>query len=140
VDHEDHAFICNGFVVSNTAAIFCAWDKDTDTMYVYSEHKQGEAEPIIHAQAIKARGEWLKGVIDPAARGRSQIDGNNLYQMYRNEGLHVYPAQNAIEAGIYEVWQRLSTGRLKIFASCSQTLKELALYHRDEKGQNSQEK
>lgn len=119
---------------ASTSASFGAWDRDNDIIYIYSEHKQGEAEPIIHAEAIKSRGEWLKGVIDPAARGRSQIDGNNLFEMYRKAGLHIYPAQNAVEAGIYEVWQRLSTGRLKIFASCTQTLKELALYHRDDKG------
>lgn len=119
---------------NNTAVCFGALDRDNDVLYVYSEHKQGEAEPVIHAKAIKARGEWLKGVIDPAARGRSQIDGQNLYELYRGEGLKIYPAINAVEAGIYEVWQRLSTGRLKIFASCTSLLKELVLYHRDEKG------
>lgn len=117
-----------------TSAVFGAWDRDNDVLYIYSEHKQGEAEPIIHAQAIKARGTWLKGVIDPASRGRSQIDGNNLYQLYRKEGLHIYPANNAVESGIYEVWQRLSTGRLKVFASCTQIVKEFNLYHRDDKG------
>lgn len=117
-----------------TAAVFGAVDRDNDVIYVYSEHKQGEAEPVIHATSIKARGEWLKGVIDPASRGRSQVDGQNLYMLYRKEGLKIYPADNAVEAGIYEVWQRLSTGRLKIFASCSQLLRELSLYHRDENG------
>jgi hypothetical protein len=119
---------------NNTAVVFGAWDRENDVIYVYSEHKQGESEPIIHAQAIKARGEWLRGVIDPASRGRSQIDGNNLFQLYKKEGLHIYPADNAVEAGIYEVWQRLSTGRLRIFNSCTGLIKELGLYHRDAKG------
>ncbi len=119
---------------NNTAVVFGAWDRENDTVYIYSEHKQGEVEPIMHAQAIKARGEWLRGVIDPASRGRSQIDGNNLFQLYKKEGLNIYPAENAVEAGIYEVWQRLSTGRLKIFSSCTNILKEFNLYHRDEKG------
>lgn len=119
---------------NNTAVVFGAWDKENDVIYVYSEHKQGESEPIIHAQAIKARGEWLRGVIDPASRGRSQIDGSNLFQLYKKEGLHIYPADNAVEAGIYEVWQRLSTGRLRIFNSCTGLIKELGLYHRDTKG------
>jgi phage terminase large subunit-like protein len=39
-----------------TAAIFGAWDKENDVVYLYSEHKQGEAEPVIHAKAIKSRG------------------------------------------------------------------------------------
>lgn len=118
----------------NSAVAFGAFDRDNDILYIYSEHKQGEVEPVIHAQAIKARGEWLKGVIDPAARGRSQIDGQNLYELYKKLGLKIYPAQNAVEAGIYEVWSRLTSGRLKIFSSCTALLKELVLYHRDEKG------
>jgi hypothetical protein len=54
--------------------------------------------------------------------------------MYRKEGLRIYPADNAVEAGIYEVWQRLSTGRLKIFKSCSMLTREMGLYHRDKDG------
>lgn len=119
---------------SATAAAWGAWDKDNDIIYVYSEHKQGMAEPVIHAQAIQARGKWIKGTIDPAARGRSQVDGESLYLLYKKEGLKIFPANNAREAGIFEVWQRLSTGRLKIFKSCTQLLREFALYHRDDKG------
>jgi phage terminase large subunit-like protein len=119
---------------NNTAAIFGAWDRDNDVIYLHSEHKQGEAEPIIHAKAIKARGTWLKGVIDPASRGRSQIDGENLFGLYQKEGLKIYPADNAVEAGIYECWQRFSTGRMKVFKSMSSTLRELTLYQRDKKG------
>ena len=119
---------------NSTAAIFGAWDRENDVIYLYSEHKQGEVEPVVHAKAIQARGTWMKGAIDPAARGRSQIDGKNLFTLYRKEGLLIYPADNAVEAGIYEVWQRLSTGRLRIFSSCTGLLRELSLYHRDEKG------
>lgn len=119
---------------NNTAALWGAWDKDNDIIYIYTEHKQGQAEPVIHAKAIKARGEWIKGAIDPAARGRSQIDGETLYMLYRKEGLKIFPANNAVEAGIFNVWERLSTGRLKIFKSCTMLLRELSLYHRDDKG------
>ena len=41
----------------------------------YSEHYQGQAEPASHAQAIRARGDWIIGVIDPACLGSSLIDG-----------------------------------------------------------------
>jgi phage terminase large subunit-like protein len=119
---------------NNTAALWGAWDVDNDIVYIYSEHKMGQAEPVVHAKAIKARGEWIKGQIDPAARGRSQIDGEQLYMIYRKEGLKVYPANNAVEAGIFNIWERFTTGRLKIFKSCTMLLRELSLYHRDEKG------
>ena len=117
-----------------TSAVWGAWDRDNDVIYVYSEHKQGQAEPLIHAAAIKARGEWIHGDIDPAARGRSQIDGEQLFMLYRKAGLKISPANNAVESGIYKVWERLSTGRLKIFKSCTMLLSELSKYHRDDKG------
>ena len=117
-----------------TAAVWGAWDMDNDVIYVYSNHSQGMAEPTIHAKAIKARGEWINGEIDPAARGRSQIDGAKLLDMYLAEGLNVYPANNAVEAGIFEIWERLTTGRLKIMQSCAPILREMTLYHRDDNG------
>ena len=119
---------------NRTAAIWGAWDRDADVVYLYSEHYMGDDVPLIHAQAIKGRGEWIPGVIDPAARGRSQVDGTRLLDIYREYGLEVHPAQNAEEAGIYTVWQRLAAGKLKVFKSCQNLLAEMRLYRRDDKG------
>lgn len=119
---------------NRTAAVWGAKNPDTDVVYLYAEHYRGQAEPAIHAEAIKARGAWIPGVIDPASRGRTQADGSQLIQMYTDLGLNLETAQNAVEAGIYEVWQRLSTGRLKVFKSMTSWLSEFRLYRRDEKG------
>lgn len=120
---------------NRTSAGFHAYDRENDIVYRYSEHYRGQAEPSIHADAIKARGKWIPGVLDPAARGRSQIDGQNLIQIYKDLGLDLEPAINSVEAGIYEMWQRLSSGRYKVFASCQNWRQEYRLYRRDEKGQ-----
>lgn len=117
-----------------TAAVWIALDRDTDVAYLYDEYYRGEAEPAIHSSAIRARGEWINGVIDPASRGRNQHDGTKLFEKYSNEGLKITKADNAVEAGIYEVWQRLSTGRLKVFSTCTNWIKEFRLYRRDDKG------
>jgi hypothetical protein len=119
---------------NKTAAIWGARDLSCDCVYLYTEHYRGQAEPSIHAEAIKARGAWIPGVIDPASRGRSQIDGAKLLEMYRGLGLDLEIANNAVEAGIYEVWQRLSTGRLKVFSTCTNWLAEYRLYRRDLNG------
>lgn len=118
---------------NRTAALFGAYDKETDTGYIYSEHYQGEGEPATHVSAINARGN-LPGAIDPASRGRSQIDGRNLMQLYVDAGLQLTAADNAVEAGIFATWERFSTGRLKVFSTCQNTLKEFRLYRRDERG------
>lgn len=120
---------------NRTAALWGAYDPDNDIWYAYNEHYRGEAEPSVHAAAIKGRGDWIPGVIDPAARGRGQKDGYQLLHGYVNDyGLILTTANNAVEAGIYQVWERLSSGRLKVFRSLSNLRKELRLYRRDEKG------
>jgi phage terminase large subunit-like protein len=117
-----------------TAALWGAWDVENDIRYIYSEHKQGMAEPIVHAAAIKARG-IIKGQIDPASRGRSQEDGKKLYDNYKKkQGLWIVPANNAVETGIFEIYERMTSGKLKIFKSCVQTIRENSLYHRDDNG------
>src|SRR5437667_11580799 len=68
---------------NRTAAVWFAIDAEADTAYIYSEHYQSEAQPAVHAEAIKARGAWIPGVIDPAARGRSQGDGSRLLLTYQ---------------------------------------------------------
>ena len=117
-----------------TAALWGAWDREGDTVYCYSEHYMGQAEPSVHADAIKARGDWIPGAIDPASAGSGQLDGRKLIDEYRKLGLLLMPADNAVEAGIHAVYRRLSAGRLKVFKTLRSTLAELRLYHRDENG------
>jgi hypothetical protein len=102
---------------NRTAALWAAHDLNSDVVYLYSEYYRSEAEPPVHANAIKARGKWIPGVIDPAARGRNQRDGERLIQVYQQEleTELLFPAANDLEAGIYECWIRLSTGRMKAF-------------------------
>lgn len=119
---------------NRTAAVWGAKDPEDGTVYLYSEHYRGQAEPIIHATAIKSRGSWIPGVIDPAARGRGQSDGNQLMQSYKDLGLDISPADNSVETGLYEVWMALSSGRLKVFSSLQNWLSEFRIYRRDDKG------
>lgn len=117
-----------------TAAVWGAWDRESDTVYLYSAFKQSHAEPYVHASSVHGRGKWVPGVIDPASRGRGQKDGVQLLQVYKDLGLNIDTAQNGVEAGIYEVWQRMVSGRLKVFSSLGDFWEEFRLYRRDEKG------
>ena len=117
-----------------TAALWGAWDRESDRIYCYSEHYQGEQKPPIHATAIRARGSWIPICIDPSARGRSQEDGTKLYTQYSDLGLDLYLAERSLEAGTLEVLTRLSDGRLKVFQTLTQFLYEIRMYRRDEKG------
>lgn len=145
---EENVFLCDPFEIpaywprafgldvgwNRTACIWGAHDRDNDIIYLYSEHYRGQAEPSIHATAIKARGLWIPGVIDPAAHGRMQKDGEQLIVNYRELGLDVTPALNSREAGIQAVWERLSVGKLKVFKTLGNWRAEQRFYRRDEKG------
>lgn len=119
---------------NRTAAIWVARDHESDTMYATTEYYRGQAVPAVHATAIKARGEWIKGAIDPASRNRSQGEGKQLLVDYLAQGLRLVPAVNAVEPGLLRVWQMLETGRLKLFSTLQNTLAEYRLYRRDENG------
>ena len=119
---------------NRTAVVWGARDPASGVVYLYSEHYQGQGEPASHAQAIRARGVWILGVIDPACLGSSQFDGRTLMEIYRKLGLHLGPAENAVEAGITEVWNLLVSGRLKVMASLTNWFREFRKYHRDDKG------
>lgn len=119
---------------NRTAAVWGAYDGDSDVWYLYSEHYLGHAEPSVHAAGIRGRGDWIPGVIDPASRGRSQVDGRQLLEDYQQLGLELQPAVAAVEAGIYQVLDRLATGRLKVFSTLANFRTEIRLYRRDDKG------
>lgn len=124
-----------------TAVVWGALDPDTDILYIYDCYAEGEARPEVHAGSIKKRDfkkpyMRLPGAIDPASQGSSQVDGQKLLQLYRAEGLHLIEADNSLESGIYEVYSRFASGRLKIFnnPNTEGLMKELRTYRRDEKG------
>lgn len=115
-----------------TAAVWIALDEDTDTMYAYSEHYRSNAEPSVHAESIRARGEWMYGACDPA--GTNMADGERMLHAYQKLGLNLVPAKKAVDAGLLECWQRLSEGRFKVFSHLENFKEEIRFYRRDEKG------
>jgi Terminase RNaseH-like domain len=119
---------------NTTAAIWGAWDRDSDMLYLTSEHYMGQQPPQVHADAIKSRGDWMLGAIDPASAGASQTDGRRLLDVYREMMLSLVEAENAVEAGILACYRRMTSGRLKVFRNCVNWVREFRIYRRDEDG------
>ena len=117
-----------------TVAVWGAWDRDADCVHLYSEYFGRQKPPILHAQALKSRGEWIPGVIDPAAQQRSQKDGERIIESYWGNGVQLEPAVAAPESGIQECLERMTEGRLKIGRHLVGTAFEFSIYRRDEKG------
>ena len=116
-----------------TAAVWCAHDRGTDVIYVTDVYKRGQAEPAAHISAITQRGDWIPGYIDPAANISGQKDGDTLLDAY-SKYLRLDKAENAVEAGIFTVYERLTTSRLKVFKHLEAFFEEFRLYRRDDKG------
>lgn len=126
---------------NRTACVWGALDPETDVLYLYAEYYRGQAEASVHAEAIRSRGAWIPGVVDPAARGRSQRDGEALFKDYTDPDsgrLNIVLADNKVRGpfgGIQAVWSRLSTGRLKVFKSLQHWREEYRVYRMDDKHQ-----
>ena len=115
------------------AAVWGARDPEAKITYVYSCFKRGQAEPSVHATAIKARGEWIAGVADAA--DINKLDGRQMIEIYRTDfGLDLELPIKAVETGLYRMWQELSSGKLKIFASLAPWFEEVRFYARDDEG------
>lgn len=119
---------------NRTAVIWGAYDSKSDIWYLYSEHYRGQAEPSIHADAVRARGNWIPGVIDPNSDRRSESGGLELLTIYERLGLNLSKASNAVEPGLLDVFQRLSSGRLKVMRHLHNWLSEYRVYRRDKNG------
>lgn len=116
-----------------TAGLWCAIDRQSDTLYFYSEHYRGWAEPAIHAAAFKARGSWIPCVSDDA---HSIETGRSMIAVYKSLGLKIRAAQKSDrEARILALFNRFSSGTAKIFkGSCPNLLMEFRIHRVDEKG------
>ena len=118
-----------------TAAIWGALDGASGVLYLYREYYSTDRTPSVHAQAISSGGAWIRGVMDPVGNGRQPMDGYRLTRMYRDLGLKLESAASLVDSGTLDVWQRMTTGRLRVFASLEHYLEELRCYRRDEGGQ-----
>jgi phage terminase large subunit-like protein len=117
-----------------TSAIWGARNPSSNTIYLYAEYCGQQEAPAVHAAAIRNKGAWIPGVIDPASGSSSQTDGKKLLDMYRGLGLQLTPADNAVTTGIQTVWEAMVVSSLQVLPSCENWLRELRKYHRDEKG------
>lgn len=120
-----------------TACVWGARNPDTGVIFVYREYYREGLEPSYHASNIMGQNgsdKWIPIVIDPAARGRTAIDGRRLIDMYRDLGLNVTESENAVDAGLGLVWDAMVAGQLKVFSNLTRWFQEVRTYQRDTKG------
>jgi len=126
--------------IAVTAVVFCAFDK-ANKMIVFDEISLSDTSAIPEnaAKAIReVEGKWqIKPafyLIDPAARQRNLTNAEQVAGNYLRAGITTLPAQNAIEAGVFEMKRRFEQGAIEIADSCARLLWELERYRIDPRG------
>ena len=120
-----------------TAAVWLAWDRDSDTLYVTDAYRVKDQSIAIHAAAIRARGDWVPVAWPHDGLQRDKGSGEQLAEQYRKQGLAMLKARatfedgsSGVEAGISEMLTRMQTMRLKVFSHLGDWFEEFRLYHR----------
>lgn len=118
-----------------TAVIFLAIDPKEGIAYQYQEYYKPNTLVPAHAEALKPmfdeipQGLIRHMVIDPSARNKSDpVNGKSVQALYAEYDLFFQPGNNEIEAGILRVNSYIERGKLKVFRTCANTIKEGLAY------------
>ena len=119
------------------AAVWLAWDRDSDVLYLYDCWRMRETTPQAQAPYIIGKGKWIPVAWPHDGLQHDKGSGEQLAKQYRDAGVAMLPERatfedgtNGVEAGIMEMVERLRTGRLRVFKTCQPWLDEQRTYHR----------
>ena len=120
-----------------TAAVEMAHDRDSGIFYVTKAYRRSQAPVHEHALALKA---WNCPVWAWPHDGLNSTAGapDPLAQQYRTHGLKLLPEpasyddtrRNSVEAGLMDMLDLMTTGRMKVFRHLNDWFEEFELYHR----------
>jgi len=128
------------------AACNLAYDRDADCIYITADYRESKVVPAIHAAAVRSWGAWKPVAWPHDGLNTEKGTGEELRQAYADEGFQMLPWKatnppqagqkegeggNSVEAAILEMFERLETGRLRVFKTCKFWLEEQRGYHRD---------
>lgn len=120
-----------------SAAVQCAWDRDTDTWYVVRAYRAREQTPILMAPAVNAWGTWVPTSWPHDGLQHDKGSGEQLAKQYANAGMRMLKDRatfddgtNGVEAGLMDMLDRMQTGRFKVFSNLDDWFSEFRLYHR----------
>lgn len=130
-------------------AVKLAWDRDADVVYVTADYRESGKTPPIHAAAVLPWGKWIPVAWPHDGLNTEKGTGDELRTAYQKEGLNLLPNKatnppdpaqgqkegeggNSTEAAILAMYERMESGRWKVFKTCRYWLEEQRTYHRDE--------
>lgn len=116
---------------ANFACVWLAQDPNTGIIYVYDEYKHGKVNYIIHVEAIRNRGDWIKGGLDPHEAVKPRDTGETVHSYLESNGLHLMAAKGDPDALRIRIRAMLDSGSIKIMDTCIEIVKEIRTYRYD---------
>ncbi|WP_051566698.1 hypothetical protein [Herminiimonas sp. CN] len=129
-----------------SANTWLAWDRDSDTVYVYDCVRVREKTPLEQAPAIMARGPWIPVSWPHDGLQHDKGSGEQLAEQYRSAGVNMlyeraqYPetgsedegkvSRSSVEAGLLDMLGRMQKGKFKVFSNMDDWFMEFRMYHR----------
>lgn len=118
-------------------AVLILWDRDNDVIHVHHAIKIRDQMPLQHAASMRPVGGQVPVAWPHDGNNRDKGSGEPLSKIYKGHGLKMlgehatWPDGGySTEAGVMEMNERMSTGRLKVAAHLSEWFAEFRLYHR----------
>ena len=120
------------------AVAWLAWDRDTDTLYVYDVWRARETPVAEQALVIRKGGEWIPVAWPHDGLQHDKGAGEELAKTYRKAHVNMMlkratfedEKSNSLEAGITEMLDRFQSRRLRVFEHLGDWFQEFRLYHR----------
>jgi phage terminase large subunit-like protein len=119
-------------------AVEVAWDRDNDICYALREFRQSQAKTAEIASVLRKWGDTMPWSWPHDGYQHDRQSGQTVKELFNDEGMRMLPihaqfedGSMGVEAGILEMNDRLSAGRLKISLQCPLLIEEMETYHRD---------
>ncbi len=127
------------------AAVWKAWDRDTDTTYTYDVYAVSGKTIADHVSNLNRHGKWIPIIWPHDMMRRDPKSGAPISQLYREEGANMMPFHFtnppvpgqkegdggiSIEAGVADMLHRMEGGRYKVLAHLKDYWDEFRMYHR----------
>lgn len=121
-----------------TAAVQLVRDPQTDVIHVVAAYRQTNQLPLVHAAAIRQWGDWIPVAWPLDGKQTEKGTGEQVCELYRQQGLAMiseyaqFPDKRgkSVDDGLTEIYQRMVTGRFKVYRTLTNWFEEFRMYHR----------
>lgn len=130
------------------AAVWLAWDRDADSVYVYDCYREKKTTMAVHAASVNARGDWIPVMWPHDGLVHDKQSGKPLADIYRSDfrinmwrdpfsnppapGQKEGQGGNGVEAGLMSMLNRMEMGRFRVFKTVPLWFEEYRMYHRQD--------